>query len=72
MLEKPMVAKTSTNGPTIYRRKIPFQPFETFPERVRAEALASATADKANPKKRAVKRSRQHEGDEGRKVKRRS
>ncbi|KAE8349781.1 hypothetical protein BDV28DRAFT_140504 [Aspergillus coremiiformis] len=69
MLDKPTSVMASTNGPIMYQRKIPFRPFESFPARVRAETLASATVDNVNTEKRAVKRPIQHEGDQGRNVK---
>ncbi|PLN86319.1 hypothetical protein BDW42DRAFT_92987 [Aspergillus taichungensis] len=68
MLDKSAIATTSINGPAVYHRKIPYRPFENFPERIRAETLASATADEVDAEKKAVKRPLESEDDQGRNV----
>lgn len=78
MLDKPTALTNCTNVPTIYRRRISFQPFGSFPERIRTEisfagslSLHLTTSSSANNAKEAVKRPCQHEGgEEGRNVKR--
>lgn len=70
MLQKSTIATASTKGSIIYQRKIPFRPFESFPARIRAEALASATVDKVNTETGAVKRQLQPEDGHERNVKR--
>ncbi|KAJ5927250.1 hypothetical protein N7516_009023 [Penicillium verrucosum] len=79
MLDKPTAATNCTNFPTIHLRKIPFQPFETFGERILAEILATnflsirlAVSDNVNTVNQAVKRPRQHEGGERRNVRQKS
>lgn len=72
MLDKSTIVTASIKGPIICQRKIPFRPFESFPARVRAEALASATVDKVNTGTRAVKRQLQPEDDYERNVKQKS
>lgn len=77
MLDKPTTITGCTNALTIFRRRIPFQPFVSFAERIRAEvsfvgnlSSYSATSGSTNTAKKALKRPCQHERGEGRNVKR--
>ncbi|KAJ5640344.1 uncharacterized protein N7484_008206 [Penicillium longicatenatum] len=74
MLDKRTIATSCTDGPTIYRKEIPFQPFDTFPGRIQAETHASTSfsvnSAVSNRAKQSVKRAPQHEYSEGRNVRR--
>lgn len=79
MLDNPTTFTGRTNIPTVYRRRISFQPYESFPERIQDEisfagnlSLHLATSDTTKSAKEAVKRPFQDEGGEGRNVKRKS
>lgn len=80
MLDKPMNATSRTNIPDISRRKIPFKPFEDFPERIRAEIFATnlspSTSDVLDSAhsvvNEGVKRPFEQEDDEGRYVRHKS